>query len=127
MIMSTAFPTLKPQMRFFSKPRSKVVVSKTSIYLVKPMSHKQLIMTDAEEREFMEDLENSANPLVNTLDPKRRSNIAKAARATINDERFKVSLRIPKGDLTRLKSRALQEGIPYQTLINSIIHKYVTS
>lgn len=48
-----------------------------------------------------------------------------AARATINDERFKVSLRIPKSDLTRLKSRALQEGIPYQTLINSIIHKYV--
>jgi predicted DNA binding CopG/RHH family protein len=36
-------------------------------------------------------------------------------------------LRIPRTDLARLKSRAMQEGIPYQTLINSIIHKYVTS
>jgi predicted DNA binding CopG/RHH family protein len=91
------------------------------------MTHKQPIMTDAQELEFLEDLETSPNPLVNTLDAKRRGDIAKIARATITDERFKVSLRIPKSDLTRLKSRALQEGIPYQTLINSIIHKYVTS
>jgi predicted DNA binding CopG/RHH family protein len=91
------------------------------------MTNKPQLMTDAQEREFMEDLESSPNPLVNTLDPKRRSDVAKIARATINDERFKVSLRIPKSDLARLKSRALQEGIPYQTLINSIIHKYVSS
>ena len=84
-------------------------------------------MTETEELAFMEDLENSPHPLVSVLTPERRAEVAKIARATINDERFKVSLRIPRGDLTRLKSRALQEGIPYQTLINSIIHKYVTS
>ena len=91
------------------------------------MTHKQLEMTEAEEREFIEDFENSSNPLVSFLTPERRREVVAAARATINDERFKVSLRIPKSDLSRLKSRALQEGIPYQTLINSIIHKYVTS
>ena len=83
-------------------------------------------MTDSEEREFIEDFESSTNPIVSVLTPERRRDIAAFARATINDERFKVSLRIPKGDLIRLKSRAMQEGVPYQTLINSIIHKYVT-
>ena len=48
------------------------------------------------------------------------------ARATIVDEGAKISLRIPKRDLTHLKSRALQEGIPYQTLINAVIHRYVS-
>jgi predicted DNA binding CopG/RHH family protein len=91
------------------------------------MNKKQKDMNETEEREFIEDLESSPNPLVSNLTPERQREIAASARATINDERFKVSLRIPKGDLTRLKSRALQEGIPYQTLINSIIHKYVTS
>ena len=91
------------------------------------MTHKDPDMTEAEEREFIEDFENSSNPLESFLTPARRREVVAAARATSNDERFKVSLRIPKSDLTRLKSRALQEGIPYQTLINSIIHKYVTS
>jgi hypothetical protein len=40
--------------------------------------------------------------------------------------RAKISLRVPKRDLVRLKSRALQEGIPYQTLINALIHRYVS-
>ena len=83
-------------------------------------------MSNAEEREFIADLEASPNALVNDLTPKRKREIEVMARATINDERFKVSLRVPRGDLTRLKSKALQEGIPYQTLINSLIHKYVS-
>jgi predicted DNA binding CopG/RHH family protein len=91
------------------------------------MTRKHPEMTDAEEREFIEDFENSPNPLVSFLTTERRREVVAAARASMSDERYKVSLRIPKSDLTRLKSRALQEGIPYQTLINSIIHKYVTS
>jgi predicted DNA binding CopG/RHH family protein len=84
-------------------------------------------MTNEEEIAYLADLEASPNPLISEISPQRRREIADIARATINDERFKVSLRIPRGDLLRLKSRALQEGIPYQTLINSIIHKYVSS
>lgn len=84
-------------------------------------------MTRAEERAFIEDFDSSTHPLVSTLTSERRREITAAARASMNEERFKVSLRIPKADLARLKSRALQEGIPYQTLINSIIHKYVSS
>jgi len=36
-----------------------------------------------------------------------------------------INFRINENDLEKLKAKALQEGIPYQTLLNSIIHKYV--
>lgn len=49
--------------------------------------------------------------------------LKEAAQATINEERVKISLRLPRTDLERLKARALREGMPYQTLINSILHK----
>jgi predicted DNA binding CopG/RHH family protein len=48
-----------------------------------------------------------------------------AARNTLNDERVPISLRISKHNLSKLKARALREGMPYQTLINSILHKAV--
>ena len=38
-----------------------------------------------------------------------------------------ISLRISNFDLDRLKEKASNEGIPYQTLINSILHKYITN
>ncbi len=38
-----------------------------------------------------------------------------------------ISLRISNFDLEKLKEKAEKEGIPYQTLINSILHKYVTN
>jgi hypothetical protein len=60
------------------------------------------------------------------LTPERKREIEAMARATMSDERAKISLRVPKRDLARLKSRALQEGIPYQTLINALIHRYVS-
>lgn len=81
---------------------------------------------DDDERELIEALENDQSPLVNHLTPARKRELKAMARATMNDERAKISLRVPKGDLTLLKSRAMQEGIPYQTLINSLIHKYVS-
>ena len=37
----------------------------------------------------------------------------------------KVSIRLARTDLARIKARALWEGIPYQTLIKSILHQAV--
>ena len=37
-----------------------------------------------------------------------------------------VNIRISESVLEQLKRRAQEEGIPYQTLISSILHKYVT-
>lgn len=36
-----------------------------------------------------------------------------------------VNLRILESDLEKIKSQALQDGIPYQTLIGSILHRYL--
>ena len=57
-----------------------------------------------------------------------KSELAKfkaAARATaIKDKR--VNIRMSSGDLNDIQVKALEEGIPYQTLIASVLHKYVT-
>lgn len=48
-----------------------------------------------------------------------------AARATaIKDKR--INIRLSSGDLQDIQVKALEEGIPYQTLIASVLHKYVT-
>ena len=36
-----------------------------------------------------------------------------------------ITLRLNENDLERIKSIARDEGIPYQTLISSILHKYI--
>lgn len=37
-----------------------------------------------------------------------------------------VNIRLSESDVLSIKSKALEEGIPYQTLLASIIHKYAT-
>ena len=48
-----------------------------------------------------------------------------AARATAMKDK-RVNIRLSSGDLNEIRVKALEEGIPYQTLIASILHKYVT-
>lgn len=48
-----------------------------------------------------------------------------AARATAIKDR-RVNIRLSSIDLGDIQVRALEEGIPYQTLIASVLHKYVT-
>ena len=36
-----------------------------------------------------------------------------------------INIRLPSKDLRGLQKKALAEGIPYQTLVASILHKYV--
>jgi predicted DNA binding CopG/RHH family protein len=46
------------------------------------------------------------------------------ARATLRKDK-RVNIRISEKDLLDLKKRAVRQGIPYQTLIASVLHKYV--
>ena len=46
-----------------------------------------------------------------------------ATNTMLKDQR--MNIRIGKRDLDGIKEKALEEGIPYQTLVASIIHKYV--
>jgi predicted DNA binding CopG/RHH family protein len=47
------------------------------------------------------------------------------ARNTIKKNQ-KINIRIADNDLAALKRRAAREGIPYQTLIRSVLHKYAS-
>ena len=47
------------------------------------------------------------------------------AKATITKDQ-RMNIRMAKKDLDALKVKALEEGIPYQTLVSSIIHKFLS-
>jgi predicted DNA binding CopG/RHH family protein len=42
------------------------------------------------------------------------------------EKRRNINIRISEADLLRMKARAAQKGIPYQTMITSVIHQYST-
>ena len=46
------------------------------------------------------------------------------ARATLRKDK-RINIRISEKDLIALQKRAVRQGIPYQTLISSVLHKYV--
>jgi predicted DNA binding CopG/RHH family protein len=48
-----------------------------------------------------------------------------AATATFLKEK-RINIRLSSPDLMDIQARALEEGLPYQTLIASILHKYVS-
>mgnify|MGYP007037764059 CR=1 FL=1 len=48
-----------------------------------------------------------------------------AARATFVKNR-RVNIRLSSPDLIDIQTRAAEEGVPYQTLIASVLHKFVT-
>lgn len=50
-------------------------------------------------------------------------NLKNAAKATIQQKK-RINIRISESDLNKIRIKAIEEGIPYQTLISSILHKY---
>jgi predicted DNA binding CopG/RHH family protein len=46
------------------------------------------------------------------------------ARATMRKDK-RVNIRMSEKDLVQFQKRALEEGLPYQTLISSVLHKYI--
>ncbi len=47
------------------------------------------------------------------------------AKATFRKDK-RVNIRISEKDLVNIQKRALQEGLPYQTLMSSVLHKFIT-
>lgn len=75
----------------------------------------------SKEEKAIEDEINNLKP-VSGNKKKRIENILTQAKKNRS-----ISLRISNFDLEKIKEKAQNEGIPYQTLINSILHKYVTN
>ena len=82
---------------------------------------------DDEERALIDAIEaDDYAPRPSGLAPERLEHLQRAARNTVAGPSAKVSIRLPRGDLSRLKARALREGIPDQTLIKAILHQAVS-
>lgn len=76
-----------------------------------------------EEQELLEAVESGEFESVLTK-PRRQELEAIAGHTFKKDKR--INIRISNRDLTAIQSKALEEGIPYQTLVSSIIHKYIS-
>jgi predicted DNA binding CopG/RHH family protein len=78
---------------------------------------------DAYEHEVLTAFENGQMKSVATK--AELTKLKAAARATAIKDR-RVNIRLSSGDLSDIQVKALEEGVPYQTLIASVLHKYVT-
>ena len=78
---------------------------------------------DIDEKHILEDFE--ADAFSSVLTPARTRDLAEAAQATSKKDR-RINIRISSRDLSSLQRRALEEGVPYQTLVSSVLHKYVS-
>ena len=84
------------------------------------------IKLDKEERELLDSIERGEwKAIPNEAQEIRR--LRGAARQTLRalKKDTRVNVRVPSGDLDAIRARAMDDGIPYQTLIASILHRYV--
>jgi len=79
---------------------------------------------DKYEKDIEKSFERGEWKSVKNLD-KEKKKAVDSAKATMRKNKT-MNIRINEMDLNALKIRALEEGIPYQTLVSSILHKYVT-
>ena len=78
---------------------------------------------DPDEREILDAYE--AGALKSVATKAELARLRAAARATATKDR-RVNIRLSSGDLQDIQVKAMEEGMPYQTLIASVLHKYVT-
>ncbi len=91
---------------------------------IKSKDRLDLLDDPEEEREILEAYEKGL--LVPVENPgKRREELRQYAKATIA-KTTQVKVRLSERDLRKIKAKAIEIGIPYQTLIDSVLHQYAT-
>ena len=79
---------------------------------------------DEEELQILRDFEREEFESIRNFREKKRK-LEVAARKTLQKDR-RINIRISSRDLERIQKRAAKEGIPYQALISSSLHKLVS-
>jgi len=90
---------------------------------MKKVSNKALKPIDREEKDLMASIEKDEWKPVKDFDVEKEKAV-KAARNTLKKDR-RINLRLTNKDYHQIQIKAIEEGIPYQTLISSLVHKYV--
>ncbi len=76
-----------------------------------------------EEKELLDSFEKEKWVPVTNLTERKKELMAYARNTLRKDKR--LNIRISERDLLELQKRAVNEGLPYQTYISSIIHKFI--
>lgn len=76
------------------------------------------------EKDILKDFENNKFVSVKNLTEEMR--LAKEAASHFMKRDNRINVRISSVDLNLARRLAVQEGLPYQTLLASVIHKFVT-
>ena len=87
-----------------------------------PNTHLNPPYLDDEEKKIIEAFESGEYGSDEVLSQEAREEIEEAAKNTL--KRRPISIRIQERDLRMLKLQAQKDGIPYQTLIQSVLHRY---
>lgn len=77
-----------------------------------------------EEKELLESVEGGEWKSISGF-KKEAKRYQEYAKATFRKDK-RVNIRISEKDLVNIQKKALQEGLPYQTLMSSVLHKYIT-
>jgi predicted DNA binding CopG/RHH family protein len=81
------------------------------------------VYLDEEERNIIETVERGEWTSVKNLEQEIKKHQQYAKNTLRKDKR--VNIRISSRDLEALQSRAVEDGIPYQTLMASVLHRFV--
>lgn len=79
---------------------------------------------DDEELKILQDFERGEFESIKNFQDEKRQ-LEEAARNTFSKDK-RINIRISSRDLTKIQKKAIKEGIPYQTLISSTLHKFIT-
>jgi predicted DNA binding CopG/RHH family protein len=85
---------------------------------------KKKTLPDHDEEKLIAEYERGTFRPVKNQDKAKQEALEAARRYTRKDAR--INIRLSTADLEMLKRRAVEEGLPYQSLIASILHKYVS-
>lgn len=82
---------------------------------------KKTAYLDKDEKDLARSLEKEE--WISDLTAKERNQYEEYARYSLNKKR-RINIRMSERDLKKIRAKAIEEGIPYQSLISMLIHKY---
>jgi len=82
---------------------------------------KKVTYLDKDEKKLAESLEKEE--WISDLNQKERKRYESYARYSLNKQR-RINIRMTERDLKKIRAKAIEEGMPYQSLISMLIHKF---
>ena len=78
---------------------------------------------DSEEKEILEAFE--SGKLKKSRNAKKKIKEHKAVAEATFKKDARINIRLSSRDLRSLQAKALMEGMPYQTFVSSVLHKFI--